>query len=583
MANFDIPKNGLIRQINRGDKFGELWATKGIDLYSNPGKIKVSRTLKQILGVVTGTGVPTDNRIEGAVQAILVFTNVDQDATNKYIWVITQDFSYRCSLDNDPRVFSNWERISATGGETDSTSDAVVFNNAIVTSFATDIAQHNGDSTYTDDWWTNTVSGTALTAQRPHTMNVSRSGQETLHVCDGDKVRYYNSTAGHTTLTLQPTLVANTLMSGLDYNWCGTYSTNSQNAMMYSYLIGDELPTRAYEIDGYAVLSGDIYRNTPYIVTDRGHIQAFNGASFETVASFPFAEMGVTLSGQTVGQFEFGTGLAIHPKGMRKVGDRFQINIDTTKSTGAFPADERSPSGVWEFDPETGSLHHLYSLAEVDTDYGAFRLNSSGPILPVSSDYIEILVGAGGTNDGLYMDVDETPLAYFITPEYYGDSVTQAWERIYSIQNTLLSGESILVKYRNKRDANHPTYINSVTWLNNDTFNTTETNGANINVGDEIEFVNGYRAGYIAQVTAVSESSSVYSITIDSAIGLAGEMSGIKAENWTASKEDIEQAEGETKDIGGFGTSPYVQFKVLLLGDITINRFLTKGNNKNDR
>jgi len=360
MATFKIPNNrGEIRQFNRGDLYGELWATKGIDLFSSPGKMKVSKKLRAILDGGAGSGVPDDSRIEGTVQAILIHTNVDQDATNKYFWVITDDSAYRCSLDNNPREFANWESVFAFFGEVDNTTDSVVFNNNIVTSYGTDISQHNGDSMYDADWWTAATSGTALTDNRPHTMNVSRGGQETLHVCDGNLVRYYNTPAGHTTLTLSNTQVANVLMNGVDTNWVGTYSTGSQNALVYTYRVGDELPANAYEIDGLAVLSGDIYTNIPYILTDKGHIQRFNGAGFETVASFPFADTGVTLSGQETGLFNFGTEISVHPKGMQINGERFWINIDTTIDTGATPADERSPAGVWEFDPNTFSLNHI--------------------------------------------------------------------------------------------------------------------------------------------------------------------------------------------------------------------------------
>src|SRR6056297_1322189 len=101
MATFKIPNNrGEIRQFNRGDLYGELWATKGIDLFSSPGKMKVSKKLRAILDGGAGSGVPDDSRIEGTVQALLIHTNVDQDATNKYFWVITDDRAYRCSLDN---------------------------------------------------------------------------------------------------------------------------------------------------------------------------------------------------------------------------------------------------------------------------------------------------------------------------------------------------------------------------------------------------------------------------------------------------------------------------------------------------
>ena len=131
-------------------------------------------------------------------------------------------------------------------------------------------------------------------------------GKETLFVTDGNKARYYNTTAGHSTVTLSTSHTACCLATDGFATWVGTY-TNQDTALVYEIYVGEELAgtqslRRSYPIDGRAVLSMDIIDTIPYIVTDRGNIQRFNGRGFVTVASFPFFQIrGVTLAGLEVG------------------------------------------------------------------------------------------------------------------------------------------------------------------------------------------------------------------------------------------------------------------------------------------
>lgn len=581
MATFEIPNNlGEIRQFNRGDKFGELWSTKNIDLASSPGKIKVSRKLKRVFA--DGDTVNGTDEFAGTLRALLVYTNLDAAADRKHYYAISTDRSLRCSLDNDPAVATNWSyMVSASNGDFSNSTDAVVFDGLIRISTATNIARFNGGATYADNWWTADIAGTALTSGKPHTLHVHRGGAETICVTDGNLVRFYNSPSGHSTLTLADSLVANTIASGVDSVWIGTYAETSENAYVYEYRIGQTgstgaiLANAAYRIDGQAVMSMDVVDNIPYILTDRGHIQAFNGAGFVTVASFPFAWNNKALSGIEPGIYDYESP-PVYPKGMRAKDSSLFINISSSSEDGAFPIDERSHSGIWEFDTVSKNLTHRYSFSDETVDSGIVRTNEAGPILLVGRDDIQIMAGAGSTLDGFYTDSTEDPEGYFITPEFYGDSITQAWEKITHVAT--LNDGTITTKYRTMKEDGYPILINGVTWLSANQFTTTSSSISEDQIGDEVEIISIFGAGRLCHITDV-EGVTTKTVTVDTSFGILNEVSNIRIQNWKKMEEDF--TTGGWHSLGTDESAPFVQCKVQLSGDIELQRMIVKGNAKN--
>lgn len=574
MAPFEIPNSqGQVRQVNKGDIFGELWLSKNIDLNNSPGKVRVSKKLKKVWEVnETVGGVP--DTITGTVRALLVYTDIDSGATRKHYYAVTNNRAFRCSLDDDPRDPTKWSLVSGTSGDFSDSTDAVVFDGLIRISTSTNIARFNGDSSYSETWWTADISGTALTTNKPHTLHVHRGGQETILVTDANRVRYYNSTAGHTTLTLATRYVANTLASGVDTIWVGTYSETSDDAYVYEFNIGNTLPNAAYKVNGQAVMSMEVIDNIPYVITDRGHIQAFNGNGFVTVASFPYAATGKTLSGVVPGIYTY-TSPPVYPKGMRAKDRSLFINFATTgKNSTSQPIDERTPAGVWEYNVDTGVLHHRASFSPLTADAGMVRQNEAGPLLVLDSDDVQFLAGAGATQDGLYADSTETPEGYIVTPEYYGDSIQQAWDKITAVAH--LNSGTITVKYRTEKRASLPVYINSATWASATTFTTTGDISL-VEPGDEVEVISGYGAGKLAHVVSIT-GTTTKTVTIDESIGSASQSVNVRFQNWT--KLPTEFTSGKYLSIGIGEVTPWIQFKVQLSGDVELQKLITKGNAK---
>lgn len=583
MAKRTIPNSrGQIRQVNEGDKFGELWSTFGIDLKTSLGKIKTSKRLD---GTMAEVQMDNDN-----VMAIATF----EDKT----WVFATGnrrmniFSYR-----NPRTSGSW--VSASGSsDYGQETDTALFNGFLLISTGTDIQSYNGSS-FDNDYWTNVLSGTALSVGKPHTLEVINSGQETLFVTDDNVVRYYNTTAGHDSFTLQAEHVACSLTSSLDRVWAGTY-TNSGNALVYELAVGNTIASNAFEIDGQAVLSMATIDNTPYIVTDKGHIQAFNGVGFVTVGSFPFAFKSVVIDGLFPGDIEDSNiERAIHPRGMRSQNETLFIYVNTHNELidqlASNPlddddifdnqvVDERSPSGVWEFEAPTGNLNHRYALTHGSDSEGYHQLSQSGPILVTDNQYTKLLVGGRVESDRteLFADATSGNYGYFVTPEYHTDSVTETFESVAISADQLVAGDKINLKYRTTKVKDYP-ITSDVTWLESTIFTTTDTRMADASEGDEVEILSGTGAGKTAHITEIIGTTTIQ-VTVDSDIGGAlNTTSTVRVDNWILHPETYTEDDKENKVFGIGDNATMAQFKVVMDGDITINKLAVKGNSKTEQ
>lgn len=569
-----IPNNvGQIRQVNKGDIFGELTETFNIDLNTNPGKIKVSDRLEAVL-------TSSDIQTPVGISKFLIWGND--------YYAITEDDMFECSILNDPTVNTNWSSI-APAVNFNVETDAVIFDGQMRISTDTDISRWNGGGSYATDWWTSDISGTALTAGSPHMLHVHRGGQETLFVTDANKIRYYNSTAGHSTITLQTDLTACCVDSGVNAIWVGTYTETSEYAYVYEVYIGEEVggtpvARAAYRVDGRAVLALRVIDNVPHIITDRGYVQAFNGAGFSTVAEFPFANLSRPLDGVRPGQVQDSSfARPIHPNGVQVHNGSLFILLNSDSEEDNYAVDTKTHSGIWEYRPDTNVLHHRFAFVDDATDYGFSTLNASGALLVVDNQYTFILAGANtdrtGSGGRMYATVSGTNQAWFVTTEENSDSVQDAYT-LYHKAKTLTSGESIVTQYRTtKRDTVYAT----ATWTSGTEFNTTADFSA-VSVGELIRVSDGYAAGQYANITAIDDTSDTVTIvTVDRSIGLAGQSSNVYSDNFLKIDDTYTSEDGEFKKIGLDVVNPWIQLMVILTGDIEYRMLDLKSVPKNER
>lgn len=569
MSTQRVPsRDKKVIQSNDGDYQGNVWETFNIDLDSNPGAIKTAPRLEAVLDT---TQFSTD-----VIQALTIHDSL--------YYAISNDRVYKCSTNSDPTDSSNWSSESTLGledlgVETDSTS----FLGKLLISLGTDIMTWDG-STKDDDWWTVTISGTALTANYPHTLEVLRTGVDTVFVTDKNVVRYYNATAGHTGITLDELLVANTLAPSLDRMWAGTYTEVEQNALVYELLVGDDTANQAYQIDGRACLAMFVYANTPFVVTEKGYIQMFNGAGFVTVAQFPWALDSKVMKGARPGLVQASpTALAIHPKGVKVTGHYayIYVNAEDEYSTSDDLLNRRGYSGVWVLDLREFSLTHKYALTAASTDYGTAKIDRSGPLLITNTPQTRIMVG-GEVNSlpGVWMESAATNQGWFVTTRHEAESVADVFDRAAIKADTLPSSATINVKNKDVERANLPCIVNGITWLDATRFTTTDAL-ADVAEGDEVQILAGYRAGYVANITKV-DGTTTKTVTIDESIGAASETSDIQID---AFKKIDKEHTSDSKEYDTFGvseTAAFRQYKVVMKGNVTVRDLISKSTNKNE-
>jgi hypothetical protein len=449
---------------------------------------------------------------------------------------------------------------------------------------ATNIAQWNGTGTYDNDWWTTDVSGTALTDNFPHVLLTTNSAQETIWVTDKNLVRYYNSTAGHDSFTLQDTLVACCLAQGLSgHVWAGTYNESSGKALVYELTQGETIASNAYPIDAKAVLAIWVKNNIPFIITERGEIQQFNGAGFSTVAEFPFKFSARTLDGVESGLIQASNrSRPVHPRGVHVHNDSAFININTQSAEDAFAVNARSHSGVWDFNHITGQLNHRFATANGTNEYGESSGSFGYPLLVVDNEFTFLIAGSENQSTGkdvVYMtDKDAVNQGYFMTPEITSQSVTDAYEAVYHKAKTMAVAEEIVTQYRvTKRD----TVNGTANWTGTNEFVVTD-DWSTVAEGELVRVSHGYGAGDYANITNISASTNTYTVTVDRAIGDAGETSYVFSDNFKKDAQTYTSENGEFNKHGGFGTNPWIQFLVFLKGKIEYRQFICKGNSKNE-
>lgn len=566
MSTLKIPNSQKqIIQSNVGDYQGNLWSSFNIDLDSNPGVIKTSKRLVRALG--------SSLLSSEIVQAIQLHDG--------FFYAATNDGVYRCSVSNTTLTnVADWSAVTTLGTEDLGLETCMTsFSGRLLISLGTDIMSWTGSKD--NDWWTTVAGGAALTANKVHTLEVLRTGNDTLFVTDGNVIRYYNVAAGVTSVTLDTLMTANTLTPSLDKMWVGTYTEVENNAYVYEIQVGNAAATQAYAVDGRACLTMFTYKNTPFVVTEKGYIQYFNGAGFETIAQFPWAAESKVMQGARAGLVQDSpTSLAIHPKGSKVSGKYAYIFVNCSDEFNASNnLSPRAHSGVWVLDLETFSLSHRYSITDASTDYGVAKIQRSGPLLLTGVNETRIMVGSEVNNqDGVWMEDTATAQGYFVAVRHESETIADAFESAIIKNDTLASGEAITVKYKDVALSGFPKRVDDVNWLSATEFTTLDAL-TDVQAGHEVEILAGHRAGELCHIVSIN-GGTTKTVTIDSAIGAVGQASDIQIDSWAKIPTPITSTTGEYKRLGATATSASRQYKVVMKGDVTVREFTSKSNSK---
>lgn len=226
---------------------------------------------------------------------------------------------------------------------------------------------------------------------------------------------------------------------------------------------------------------------------------------------------------------------------------------------------------------QQGAIHIERGKTETDNTYfydlfygGAVALNNTTE------------VDVGGFNLQ-----DSENRGYFITSKIMSQGLADTWQRLYIKHGGLTKDlDKIIVKYRTDNDKPITSIKvlatdGLITWTDNNTFTTTDTQWADVLAGDEVDIIQGTGAGYLAHVSSISEAGGTYTVNIDEEIKnlTASETGRAVVSRWkklnTFTKDSLPNDLGYFEVSLDFGASKQIQFKVELRGeDIEVEELL---------
>lgn len=239
---------------------------------------------------------------------------------------------------------------------------------------------------------------------------------------------------------------------------------------------------------------------------------------------------------------------------------------------------------------------HFYKKNNFGQSYtiGEQGAISFEPSKPIASElhYDGLFLGAScakeGTTEytvGAFTLEDTENRGYFVTAKFLSGQLQEDWQKMFIKHSKLVSNlDKIVIKYRT--DNNEPlTNITAsndgvITWTDENTFTTTDSQWANVQQYDEVEIIQGAGSGYLVHVSSISESGGTYTVNIDEDIkNLTASTTGRAiASRWkkltTLDNGIITNNDGYSEVAVGV-KSKQIQFKIELRGeDVEVEEIL---------
>lgn len=556
-----LPSNGLWRQDNIGDRFGNLQRSCSLDLSHEQGKIKISPRLFVNID-------STDD-----ADLLTPFAFVYNDVLSK--WHCGAGAVMFVGGDSANEAFTQDAATDAPSFTTTARPDLAYFNEKTY-GMAAELYRLDSDGT---DWDVITSLGGSLNGAPL----ISFGGTGRLYYRIGaDQMGSINTAetpvAPTNTYALDLNDANHPISCGRassDYIWLGTKPSQGDKARVHQWDGSSTAVSGTYEIEADAVLAMTIRNNVPWIMDSNGVLSAFTGGSFVPVARLPFRRTKIphtTTGAHTV--------YLIHYNGMVTDGDRILMNINATYADGTM--DENVPSGIWEYNDVNGLFHHasygLTQSGDTITDYGALRISTIGALALAKSRATDsnanFLAGAGifsNATTQLFViahdDRNDTKqkAGSFITPKIFSPNVTDVWNTVMIRFRKLRNAtDKIVIKGRNTDD--DPVEA-TITYTSTTTFTVPTASFTTAPaVGDEVEIINGVGAGRTAHITTITTSAPNYAITLDETItGATTQTAKALFQTWKKLGVYNAQTDEIFKVPVGLSHSAWVQFKVWFL------------------
>lgn len=549
MATYSIPdQNGNIIQPNKGEVLGNVFMTHGVDLTTEPGRIIPSPTLKNIFDY------NDDNDFDNPVSAFEFY--------NGKWWGVADVMINSTTGYPDSAWGQDATASSPTGTWTK--MDGEVFNGTLLISGAgasnDDIFEYNG-STWTS-WWKTTLSQSALDTGVFLPMKTGATGR--LYILDA-QTKVYNvttadavSTTGNGTLDFSATSYLLICMEPTSSRmWFGGTDTSDGSAVIIEWdmSLNSATANKIHSIKGARSCQAiAIWNDTPIAVLSTGELYIFNGSYFEPIqgAQLPKPPFGYTYKGELSGASTITVdGGIIHPNGWDIVDGypHFFFNTKIVDKNGTeYPGMWNAPSGIYCYDPQIGLYCRFPIARESGTvDYAAPDVANHGALSATGAGAGKFLTSAKTYSDSaattvvsLLLHDNERSLASrgWMASVPFQASRHDIWQNLEFLHQKLKnSSDSIIIKYRQHKDANLP-IEGAVTWTSTTVFTTTSSNFSNIDTNNpgnyEITVIRGDGSGCTSQISTIAEAGGTYTVTlVTPVLGVSASETGrVRVDNW---------------------------------------------------
>jgi len=587
-------------QNNNSDVNGSLWASFGIDLSENEGKLRVGKRL------LLNWGTGDDANMTSYPVGFSSIPNVNGIFTvaGGYVWQSGNNYPSSTFA----RLVNGSGGVSGAPTNCDSTiSDIAFLSNTVgnflfVTTNSTDVYKTADGLT----WTSNSIgaSGSSGRMMTPYSGRMYMASGGNTVVSWSDPSSPANS--GTYTVTLGTNETITFLRSSSNRIWIGVVNLNNK-AYVYEWDGTAAEVTKSYRMEANGALACVIKDDVPWVVDSNGSLLVWNGGTFIRQTSF-FRKNNKLLQnalGSNNSRF-------IHPNGMSIINKRIHILIDGRNYDSNSTLEETIASGIWEYD-DTRGLVHKYAIGQTKSggtiqDFGQPRIAGAGALsefnLPNTSGVRNgtFLCGASYYSDattvtsGIFYDDTNDTLkkgGYFITTKLYAadenglPSVQNIWQNNYVLYKKLLnSADEIVVKYRvSEADPIEAT----ITWISSATFTTTTdvTQYWTSGTGGEVEIQNGIGGGGCSHIIGIVNNSGTYTVTVDETYALASGTAKARFQSWKKIGSIVlnnSKADGVTFDQEGMGDlTNWIQFKVCMIftGKDEIEKMLIINSNVN--
>jgi hypothetical protein len=559
-------------QPNTGDTGGNLWSTYGIDLTSNKGRIRSSRTLDVVDSLnVDFTTLKTPSAFAffnpgGVYSSAKVFI-----AYGGRPW-------YGSSTPN-----TGWTNTTIGSNEPTSTTtdvDMKVYNDKLYATTSDSKLKRMA----TGGSWTDIASiGNGIHILETYANRLYWT-QDNYKIFSIDTAESVASSSYTLQLTGRNGHIS--WMRGASNRiWIGWTSNDGSRGSIFEWDGQSEnLYSKEYKIESQGSCTCVIKKDIPYVLDLEGRLLAFNGSNFQEVARLPVTNEEYPL----LNTVQNSSQKLAHFNGSRIINNSmlFLINPILSKNGNNEGYLENCQPGIWEYEEKTG-LFNKYtvstSLISEDPvfDYGQGRLLTVGALFDGSVSETGItfdltrqgnvlfgarsyrttsispyLIGIDNTLD------DKSKSSYIITQWLESTQVEDVFKAIVVKYNRLLNTtDKIKVKYRTYKIDGQSVPIS---WTSTTTFTTAISAMGDYEVGDEVEVTLGAGSGKCVNISDISFAAGTYTVTVDEAVVGATGNANVKLQKWSKLQYIQNVKQFSNLPLPQYNKDTKIQFKIIM-------------------